>query len=68
MCSLKTDRLTAFNVDRRLIFSYVRCQFLLQRAMPFRNFAYQLYVLFSVIYMRKTPIKQGKYLFSHAYN
>ena len=40
------------DVDRRLFFSYVRCQFLFQRAMPFRNFDYQLYVLFSVLYMR----------------
>ena len=55
-----TLRLTAFNVDRGLIFSYVRCQFLLQRAMPFRNFDYEMYVLFSVLNMRKTPIKQGK--------
>ena len=29
-------------------------------AMPFRHFDYQLYVLFSVLYMRKSPIKQGK--------
>ena len=57
--SLETYRLMAFNVDRRLIFSYVRCQVLFQRAMPFRNFDCQLYVLFSVLYMRKTPIKQG---------
>ena len=60
MCSLKVYRLTAFNVDRHLFFSYVRCQFLFQRAMPFRNFDYKLYVLFSVLYMPKTPIKQGK--------
>ena len=26
-CSLKTYRLTVFNVERRLIYSYVRCQF-----------------------------------------
>ena len=54
MCSLRTYRLTASNVDRRLIFSNVRCQFLFQRVMPFRTFDYQLYVLFSVLYMRKT--------------
>ena len=58
--SLKTYGLTAFTVDRRLIFSYVRCQFLCQKAMPFRNFDYRLYVLFSVLYMRKTPIKRGQ--------
>ena len=49
--------LTAFNVDRSLIFSYVRCQFLFQRATQFTNFDYQLYLLFSVLYMHKTPIK-----------
>ena len=58
--SLQTYRLTAFKVDRCLIFSNVRCQFLFQRAMPLRNFNYQLYVLFSVLCMRKTLIKQGK--------
>ena len=60
MCSLKTYRLTTFNADMCLIFSYVWCQFLFHRAMPFRNFDDQLYLLFSVLYMRKTPIKQGK--------
>ena len=59
-CSLKTYRLKAFNVDRRLIFSYIRCLFLFQRVMLFRNFDYQLYVLFSALNIRKTPIKQGK--------
>ena len=56
-CSLKTYSLTAFNVDRRLFFSYIWRQFLFQRTMPFRNFDYQLYVLISVLYMRKTQIK-----------
>ena len=54
-CSLETHKLTAFNV---------RWQFLFQRAMPFRNFDYQLYVLFSVLCMRLTPIKQR----NHAHN
>ena len=55
------------NIDYRLLmwigvyfFSYIRCQFLFQKAMPFSKFDYKLYVLFSVLYMRKTPIKQGK--------
>ena len=52
--------LTAFNVDRGPIFSYARCQFLFQRATQFRNFDYQLYDLFSILYMRKTSIKQGQ--------
>ena len=56
----KVYRLTTFNVDRRLFLSYARYQFLFQRAVPFRYFDYKLYVLFSVLYMRKTPIKQGK--------
>ena len=47
-------------MDTRWIFFYFWCQFLFQRAMTFRNFDHQLYVLFSVLYMRKTPIKQGK--------
>ena len=56
-------------MDRRLIFPssdaifLFVCLFVLfffQRAMPFRNFDYQLYVLFSVLYMRKTSIKQDK--------
>ena len=50
----KTNRPTAFNGDGGLIFSYVRCQFLFQRTMQFRNFAYLPYVLFSVLYMGKT--------------
>ena len=60
--------ITAFNGDRSLIFSYVRCQFFFQRVMQFRNFAYLLYVIFSVLYMCNTPIMQGKWLFNHAYN
>ena len=57
-----TYRLTAFNGDRGLTVSYVRCQLLLQRAMPCRNFDYLLYVLFSVQYMNKTPINQDSSL------
>ena len=48
-----TYRLTAFNGDDR-------CRFLFQRPMQFRHFDYLQYVLFSVLYMGKTQIKQSK--------